>query len=151
MAVQQMPRAQEEGVAVTEETDWDEVWHLEQQVFVKGVPLELTESTRALLLRTARQVAIHDEEAQAALPQESTAAALLREIRRRIREGAHRLSGVLDRYYPLRDAGDLAGARKLMEDLLAVEVVPLYREQAEILLEKLAMRGPAPHSRKHRR
>ena len=151
MAVQQVPRAQEEGVAVTEETDWDEVWHLEQQVFVKGVPLELTESTRALLLRTARQVAIHDEEARVALQQEYTAAALLREIRRRIREGSHRLSGVLDRYYPLRDAGDLEGARKLMEDLLAVEVVPLYREQAEILLEKLAMRGPAPHSRKHRR
>ena len=94
---------------MTEETDWDAVWHLEQQVFVKGVPLELTESTRALLLRTARQVALRDEEAQAALQQESTAAALLREIRRRIREGAHRLSGALDRYYPLRDAGDLEG------------------------------------------
>jgi len=38
-----------------------------------------------------------------------------------------------------------------MEDLLAVEAVPLYREQAEILLEKLAIRGAAPHSRKHRR
>jgi len=83
---------------VTEETDWDAVWHLEQQVFVKGVPLELTESTRALLLRTARQVALRDEEVQAALQQQSTAAALLREIRRRIREGAHRLSGALDRY-----------------------------------------------------
>ena len=136
---------------MTEETDWDEAWALEQQVFVKGVPLELTESTRALLLRTARQVALRDEEAQAALQQESTAVALLREIRRRIREGAHCLLGALDRYYPLRDAGDLEGARKLMEDLLAVEAVPLYREQAEILLEKLAIRGAAPHSRKHRR
>ncbi len=150
MAVQQVPRAQEESVAMTEETDWDEAWHLEQQVFVKGVPLELTEDIRALLLRTARQVAIGDEEARVALQHESTAAALLREIRRRIREGSHRLSGVLDRYYPLRDAGDLEGARKLMEDLLAVEVVPLYREQAEILLEKLARRGP-PRSGKHRR
>lgn len=135
---------------MTEETDWDEVWALEQQVFVKGAPLELTESTRALLLRTARQVAIPDEEAQAALHQESTAAALLREIRRRIREGSHRLSGALDRYYPLRDAGDMKGARQLMEDLLAVEVVPLYREQAEIMLEQLAMKGPATRSRKHR-
>lgn len=144
------PRAQKESVTVTEETDWDGVWHLEQQVFVKGVPLELTESTRALLLRTARQVAISDEDAQAALQQESSATTLLQETRRRIREGSHRLSGVLDRYYPLRDAGDLEGARKLMEDLLVVEVVPLYREQAEILLEKLAMRGLAPHSRKHR-
>ena len=80
---------------MTEETDWDEAWALEQQVFVKGVPLELTESTRALLLRTARQVALRDEEAQAALQQESTAAALLREIRRRIREGAHCLLALL--------------------------------------------------------
>ena len=41
--------------------------HLEQHVFVKGAPLKLMEDTRALLLRTARQVAIHDEEAQAAV------------------------------------------------------------------------------------
>jgi DUSAM domain-containing protein len=135
---------------VTEETDWDEVWHLEQQVFIKGVPLELTESTRALLLRTARQVAIHDEEAQAALQQESSAAALLREIRRRIREGSHRVSDALHRCYRLRDAGDLEGARKLMEELLAVEVVPLYREEAEIVLEKLARREPTPRPRKPR-
>ncbi|MBZ4418818.1 DUF2379 family protein [Myxococcus sp. RHSTA-1-4] len=135
---------------MTEETDWDEVWHLAQQVFVKGVPMELTENTRALLLRTARQVAIRDEEAQAALQQESTSSALLREIRRRIREGSHRVSGALLRCYRLRDAGDLEGARKLMEDLLAVEVVPLYREEAEIVLEKLAMLGSAARSRKHR-
>jgi hypothetical protein len=32
----------------------------------------------------------------------------------------------------------LQGARRLMEDLLQIEVVPLYREQAEILLEELA-------------
>jgi len=31
-----------------------------------------------------------------------------------------------------------------MEDLLAVEAVLLYREQAEILLEELTRRGPAP-------
>jgi len=34
---------------VTEETDWDEVWHLEQQVFIKGVPLELTVLPRTLV------------------------------------------------------------------------------------------------------
>nr|WP_240672339.1 DUF2379 family protein [Corallococcus coralloides] len=34
-------------------------------------------------------------------------------------------------------AGDKAGARKLLEDLLAVEAVPLYREQIELALEDL--------------
>ncbi|WP_422724031.1 hypothetical protein [Hyalangium rubrum] len=29
-----------------------------------------------------------------------------------------------------------------LEDVLAVEVVPLYREEAEIVLEKLAQRKP---------
>jgi len=95
-----------------------------------------------------KQVAIHDEEAQAALQQESSAAALLQEIRRRIREGSHRVSDALHRCYRLRDAGELEGARKLMEELLAVEVVPLYREEAKIVLEKLARLGPTPRSRK---
>ncbi|WP_164019183.1 DUSAM domain-containing protein [Pyxidicoccus trucidator] len=123
---------------MTEETDWDEVWALEQQVIVRGVPLEIDEGTRALLLRTARQVAISQEDAEVALRAVSTATTLLGEIRRRIREGSHRTSDALHRYYRLRDAGDFEGARKQMEDILAVEVVPLYREEAEIVLEKLA-------------
>ena len=139
MAARQVPRAQEEDISMTEETDWDEVWALEQQVIVRGVPLELDEGTRALLLRTARQVAFSQEDAEVALRAVSTATPLLREIRRRIREGSHRMSYALDRSYRLRDAGDLAGARKQMEDILAVEVVPLYREEAEIVLEKLAI------------
>jgi DUSAM domain-containing protein len=39
--------------------------------------------------------------------------------------------------YRLRDAGDLEGARRLMEQVLAVEVVPLYRGIAEGELAKL--------------
>jgi DUSAM domain-containing protein len=50
----------------------------------------------------------------------------------------------LDRAYSLRDAGDIAGARKVLQEWLAVEVVPLYREQAEIVLEKLARWKPRP-------
>jgi DUSAM domain-containing protein len=38
--------------------------------------------------------------------------------------------------------GDIEGARKQLEDVLAVEVVPLYREEAEIVLEKLARLKP---------
>jgi len=43
----------------------------------------------------------------------------------------------LERMYDLRDAGDLDGARQQMRDVLAVEVVPEYREIAEGELEKL--------------
>ncbi|MFP2924512.1 DUSAM domain-containing protein [Pyxidicoccus sp. 3LG] len=123
---------------MTEEVDWDDLRALAQQVLVRGEPLELTDENRALLLRSARQVAISQEEAEGALKNLSTATSLLEEIRRRIRDGSHRLSDALHRYYRLRDARDFAGARKQMEDILAIEVVPLYREEAEIVLEKLA-------------
>ncbi|MFP2906941.1 DUSAM domain-containing protein [Pyxidicoccus sp. 3LFB2] len=123
---------------MTEEIDWDELRALAQQVLVRGTPLELTEDTRALLRRSAREVALSQEDAEDALRSVSTATTLLAEIRRRIRDGSNRLSDALHRYYQLRNAGDFAGARKQMEDILAVEVVPLYREQAEIVLEKLA-------------
>ncbi len=37
----------------------------------------------------------------------------------------------------LNDAGDTQGARTLMEDVLAVEVVPLYRQIAQTQLDAL--------------
>lgn len=123
---------------MTEDTDWDELRALAQQVLERGAALELTDATRALLIRTAQQVAISQAAAEAALHNLSTATALLGEIRQRIRDGSNRLSDALHRAYRLRDRGDLKGARRLMEDLLEIEVVPLYREQAEILLEELA-------------
>ncbi|HYO74246.1 MAG TPA: DUF2379 family protein, partial [Archangium sp.] len=81
--------------------------------------------------------AISDEDAESALRSLSTATTLLQEVRRRIHDGSWRLSRARDRAYDLRDAGDLDGARQIMCDVLAVEVVPFYREQAEIALEKL--------------
>lgn len=123
---------------MTEETDWDDLRALAQQVLERGTPLVLTDDTRALLLRTAEQVAITPAEAGDAVRSPSTAQPLLMEIRRRIRDGSHRLTDALHRAYRLRDAGDIAGARKQLRDVLAVEVVPLYREEAEIVLEKLA-------------
>ncbi len=39
--------------------------------------------------------------------------------------------------YQLRERGDLDGARQQMRDVLAMEVVPLYREVAEGELDKL--------------
>ncbi len=65
------------------------------------------------------------------------ATGLLREIARRIAEGSDRLGPALRGMYRLRDAGDLEGARRLMEQVLAVEVVPLYRGIAEGELAKL--------------
>lgn len=123
---------------MTEETDWDELRALAQQVLERGAALELTDATSSLLRRTAQQVAISRADAEASLRSLSTATLLLREIRRRIRDGSNRLSDALHQAYRLRDQGDLKGARRLMEDLLQIEVVPLYREQAEILLEELA-------------
>jgi DUSAM domain-containing protein len=125
-------------MAMTEETDWDDLRALARQVLEQGAQLEFSNDIRALLLRTAEQVAIGRADAEAALYQESTATTLLQEIRRRIRDGSNRLTDALHRAYRLRDAGDLAGARKQLEDVLAVEVVPLYREEAETVLEKLA-------------
>ncbi|OJH34745.1 hypothetical protein BON30_42070 [Cystobacter ferrugineus] len=61
----------------------------------------------------------------------STATALLREIRQRIRDGSHRLGDALDRAGTLQKKGDLDGAQQAMRDLLAVEVVPQYRQMAE--------------------
>lgn len=129
---------------MTEDTDWDELRALARQVLERGAPLELTGETLALLQRTAAQVAIRRRDAEEALANQASATALLREIRQRIGEGSHRMIFTLDRAYALRDAGDIAGARKLLEEWLAVEVVPLYREQAEIALEKLARMKPRP-------
>jgi DUSAM domain-containing protein len=116
---------------------WDPIRALAKRVLDQGEPLELTDETRALLLRSAREVAIIDEDAESALRSVSTATTLLQEVRRRISDGSARLSRAQIRAYELRDAGDLDGARQIMRDVLAVEVVPFYREQAEIVLEKL--------------
>jgi DUSAM domain-containing protein len=131
------------------EVNWDDSRELEQQVLVRGLPLELTEPTRALLLRSASEVAIDREEAEAALRSVTTATVLLQEVGRRIRDGSHRINDALHLMYRLRDAGRLEEARQKMYDILDVEVVPLYRDIAETALENLALRGPVPRPRKH--
>ena len=102
-----------------------------------GEALELTEETRTLLRKSALEVAIPPEDAEAALQGASTATKLLEEIRQRIREGSHRLRQALERAYTLRDSGDPRGARQELEGVLAVEVVPLYRAQAQEVLEDI--------------
>jgi DUSAM domain-containing protein len=100
-------------------------------------PLVLTEDVRALLRRTGSQVALGADEVEQALGDVPGATGLLSEISHRIAEGSARLGPALRGMYRLRDAGDLNGARRQLEQVLEVEVVPLYREIAEGELAKL--------------
>ena len=126
------------GGTVSDALNWDEVRQLASRVLERGEPLILTDEVRDILRRTAPQVAISTEETEQALSTVPSATELLREIARRIRDGSHQLSRALSRMYRLRDAGDLDGARQQMRDVLAVELVPHYRNIAETSLDALA-------------
>ncbi len=84
-----------------------------------------------------RKRRIDAEEAEQALRAVPEATTLLRTMTRRIRDGSHRLSLALAQMYRLRDAGDLEGARQQMREVLAVEVVPHYRDIAATSLKSL--------------
>lgn len=122
---------------MTRKVDWDPVRALAQRVLDRGEPLELTDDVRALLRRSAREVAIPAADVKQALRGPRTATALLRKIRRRITAGSRRFGSAQRRVYRLRDAGDLDGARKAMEAVRAVEVVPFYRELAANVISNL--------------
>ncbi len=123
-----------------EEAEWHDIRVLDSRV-QQGQTLELTEDVRELLLRSAPTVGIGGAEAQTALANVETATALLRKIRERIRQGSNRLGDALFQMYELQEAGNLEGARQQMENILAVEVVPLYREIAEGEIAKLNKRS----------
>ena len=122
---------------MSEKIDWDPIRNLARRVFERNEPLELTGDTRALLLKGAREVAISQQDAEDALSALPTAMILLQEIKRRIHDGSWRLTRARNRASELEDEGDLDGAQQQMRDVLAVEVVPLYREQAEATLNQL--------------
>jgi DUSAM domain-containing protein len=119
-----------------EEADWEEVRALAEQI-ERGQPPELTAEVSELLRRAARQVALSDDDAVQGLRSPSDAATLVAKISRRIRVGSRRLSRAIVDASRLQNAGDIQGARKLFEDVLAVEVVPLYREIAQTQLNAL--------------
>jgi DUSAM domain-containing protein len=122
---------------MAEEMDLDDVWVLCRDVFEKGAPLELNDEMRALLSRTAQQVSISARDVEDALLSLPTATTLLSEIHQRIGEGSRRLDRARDQVEELQEKGDLNGAQQIIRDVLAVEVVPFYREQAKILLDEL--------------
>ncbi len=119
-----------------DEGDWYAIRMADNRV-QRGETLELTDDMRDMLRRTAPTVGMSEAEAEKALSSITTGTILLHELRRRITEGSNRLMDALSRMYHLQEKGDLDGARQQMRDVLAVEVVPLYREVAEGELKKL--------------
>jgi DUSAM domain-containing protein len=121
-----------------DERAWNEIWELNHRVSTQGQPFTLTDDVRELLRKTAADVAIPPEDVEQALQSDASAAALLAEVARRIREGSHRLSRALNASYQRQMAGDVEGARQVVRDVLEVEVVPHYREIAQTQLDALA-------------
>lgn len=69
--------------------------------------------------------------------------ALLALMLKRMEDGKQRISEALYRMIRCQEAGDLEGARQQMRDVLAVEVVPLYRQAAAENLAGLDEPPPA--------
>ncbi len=103
----------------------------------KGHALDLTDDLCALLRRTAPTAAISEAETEEALKSPDGAEALMGMILSRFREAKRRFLRAMFRMTSLRDSGDIEGARQQMRDVLAVEVVPLYRQAAEEQLRGL--------------
>jgi DUSAM domain-containing protein len=114
--------------------DWDRVLGLYAKL-ERSEEISLDTDVRDLCRRVARDVAVGDDDAESALRTPSGAETLVREMRHRIFEGSQRLSRALVDSASRKKAGDMAGARAVLEGVLAVEVVPLYREQAIIALD----------------
>ncbi len=121
---------------MNEQHDWDKVKEWEKRLD-QGEVLNLTPDLADLLLHVARDVAIPEEQAHRALVTPADAAILIREMCRRIRDGSRRLMRAISEANRCKEAGNTDGARKLLEDVLAVELVPLYRQHAEAELSYL--------------
>ena len=114
--------------------DWDKVLGLYARL-ERNEAMELDADLHALCQRVARDVAISNDEAERALLTSTGAETLVREMRRRIFDGSRRLSRALVDSARRKRTGDVTGAREVLEAVLTVEVVPLYREQAQIALD----------------
>ncbi|QDE66052.1 MULTISPECIES: DUSAM domain-containing protein [Myxococcus] len=120
-----------------EHRTWHAIRELNRRVNDLGEPLALTDEIRALLRDTASDVAIASDTVALALQGNASATELLREVAKRIREGSWRLSRALTEANRRQEAGDTDGARAALMELLAVEVVPFYRELAQVQLDAL--------------
>ncbi|NOK33761.1 DUSAM domain-containing protein [Corallococcus exercitus] len=119
-----------------QELNWDDVRDLSRRVSA-GEAFTLTAESRAILQRTGPQVGIPAADVERALQGEASAATLLTEVARRIRDGSNRLSRALSEATRRQEASDVDGARQVLRDILKDEVVPLYRDIAQVQLEAL--------------
>lgn len=114
--------------------DWDKVLGLYARL-ERNESLALTTDVCDLCRRVARDVAIRDDDAEHALLTSGGVETLVREIRRRIFEGSRRLSRAFAESDRRKQVGDSVGAREVLEGVLAVEVVPLYRQHVTTMLD----------------
>jgi DUSAM domain-containing protein len=121
---------------MNEQHDWDGIMEWAKRLD-QGAVLDLSPDVTGLIRRVARDMAIPEEEAQRALVTPAAATLLIREMSRRIREGSRRLMRAISEANRRKETGDIAGARKILEGVLAVEIVPLYRQHAEAELSYL--------------
>lgn len=113
--------------------DWRKVIDL-GRALAGGAELPQDPELPALLRRMAPQVGLTEVDAERSLATPAEMAALVREIHRRTRDGSYRLGRAFDAADAAKAAGDMAGARQVLEDARAVEVVPLYRDQLRAYL-----------------
>ncbi|WP_071898176.1 DUSAM domain-containing protein [Cystobacter ferrugineus] len=114
--------------------DWDRILGLYAKL-ERNEALKLDADMCDLCRRVARGVAIGPDDAERALLTPEGAETLVREMRRRIFEGSRRLSRAFTESARRKKAGDVAGAREVLERVLAVEVVPLYRQHATTMID----------------
>ncbi|WP_158621651.1 DUSAM domain-containing protein [Corallococcus aberystwythensis] len=114
--------------------DWRKVIDL-GLALANGAELPQDPELPALLRRMAPQVGMTRADAESALGSAPDTAALVKEIHRRTREGTYRLGRTFGASDLLKESGDRAGARKVLEDAMAAEVVPLYRAQLQAYLD----------------
>lgn len=119
-----------------EDHDWHHVQELARRLEREG-RLDLGCDERDLVRRVCREVAISDSDVEKALQSPADAMGLTVEVSRRIREGSRRLSRALVQAHRLSGAGDKTGARRVLQEVLDVEVVPLYRDHAQAELDEL--------------
>lgn len=99
--------------------------------------LALPGEDRAQVQAVALDVMIAEAEVYTSLRTPDGLASLLLEIRRRVREAGNRYSSTFDDVHDLQETGDAAGARKVLEEYIASEAIPQYRELAETELKYL--------------
>jgi DUSAM domain-containing protein len=119
---------------MNEPHDWDRVLGLYARL-ERNEGIELDADVRDLCRRVARDVALSHEDVESALLTPAGVETLVREMRRRIFEGSRRLSRAIAESDRRKKARDVAGAREVLEGVLAVEVVPLYRQHATTMLD----------------